>query len=421
MAASESLADSSIPQTSQANFNHLVWDIAWFGLALPATMSFLSVYAIRINASATVLGLLAALPAVFALLTSSLARTWRRRYPDSVRAMYWPAFGHRLVFLLPALTPFFPKEWQPLWLVLAVSLPAFPQGIANVIFLVLMRETVENRRITELTSRRSMYFNLAVAAGTLAFGFWLERVAFPLNYQVMFVVAFVLSQASGWHLQQLKPIAVEPVRLPGQMLISPWRVGAFRRVIFLLLITYVPFFLLGPIVPLRLVDDLGATESFMAYFALGGQVAAAIVAGMTSLVVRKLGSQRTMALGMIGSALSAAILGLSSSLVLMLVASVVAGISWTMTAIAIFGYFNENMPQEDITRYSTLWNQLVMLTIFVGPMVGSQLVALGMDLRSVLLLGAGLRLLAGIAIPLEMLAERRITRQNAQIETKNAP
>ncbi len=112
-------------------------DIAWFGLAAAATSRFLSVYAIRLGATPADLGWISSLPALILLGSASASAWWRRRYGDAVRAMFWPGLLMRFLFLLPALAPFLPVRWQPLWLILSVAIPAIPQGVANVAFTVV--------------------------------------------------------------------------------------------------------------------------------------------------------------------------------------------------------------------------------------------------------------------------------------------
>lgn len=41
-----------VPAEHKANFNHLVWDIAWFGVLNGSAISYLSVFATRQGASA---------------------------------------------------------------------------------------------------------------------------------------------------------------------------------------------------------------------------------------------------------------------------------------------------------------------------------------------------------------------------------
>jgi MFS family permease len=401
-----SASDTSTPSVygqSKANFRLLVLDIAWFGLAIPATSQFLSIYAIRLDASPTLLGWLVALPAILALATSSLAPWWRRKYPGLIQALFWPAFGFRLAFLLPALTPFFPREWQPLWLVMAVALPAIPQGCASVLFLVMMRESIEdNQQLTALMSRRSMAFNVTVAIGTLAFGFWLERASFPFNYQAMFVAAYAFSLLSLLSAMRVRVLVDEPAPSPDRPPVRPWKSPAFRRVALMTIATHIALFSLAPIVPLRLVDELGGDEAFMSVFALAGTGAAAVMAGFTRRIVARFGSRATIAWGMVGTGAAGALIALSPTLYPTLVASALGGASWTLAAISLFSYFSESAPAEGLTRFTTAYNQIVMLSVFAGPMLGSQLASsVSLSLVAVLWVGAGLRVLSGVLVALE--------------------
>lgn len=412
-AASEPLR----PEVARANFHRFVFDVAWFGLALPATARFLPIYAIRLDASAALLGLLAALPAIVQLITSGLASRWRRRYPDSVAALFWPSLGFRLMFLLPALTPFFPPAWQPLWLVVAITLPALPQGVAGVLFLVLMREGVEPNQLPALTSRRSLIFNLTVAAGTLLLGAWLELVAFPFNYQMMFVAAFACSLVSMVMVLRVQPISAEPLPAPGQPVPRVWRDMTFRRVATVTALTHMGFFALVPVIPLRLVNDLGADEGFLSIFALFELAAAAITASQTARIVRRIGSTAAIALGITGTGLAALVLALAPSLPLTLVSGALSGAAWTLAAISVMNYFYENTPPDRLTPTTTAWNQVLMLSIFVGPLVGSQLASTSLGVPAVLLLGAAARVLIGAVCALEMgggsLRHRRLALRRA--------
>ena len=190
------IAQPQVEISEKANFRHLVGDITWFGLALAATSRFLSVYAIRLGATPIELGLISSLPSLIVLITASLGAWWGRRYRDPVRSLFWPGLGMRFVFLLPALAPFLPIQWQPIWLILAISIPALPQGIAAVTFFVVMRSAIQPEQMTRLLSHRQLGMNLTVAVGAIVFGFWLKTAPFPLNYQVMFLAAFATASVS---------------------------------------------------------------------------------------------------------------------------------------------------------------------------------------------------------------------------------
>ena len=379
-----------------SNFYHLVMDIAWFGLALPATVRFLSVYAIRLGATPTELSWLVSLPSLVLLLSAGLGNWWSRRYADPIRALFWPALAFRFIFLLPALTPFLPREWQPLWLILSVTLPALPQGVASVIFLVMMRQAVDDTRMTILLSRRSLAMNVTVALSGLAFGFWLEQAPFPVNYQAMFLLAFALALVSQLHLSkiQVQPAAI--VQPSAQPAVRPWRSPKFHQVALVAAVTHVAFFAIFPLIPLHLVKNLGASEGFMALFALAELAAGALISTFAPRIVQRVGNRKMVALSMAGTGLAAGIVALAPNLYLTLRAAALSGASWTLVGMGIFGFFTESTPADVLAPYTTAYHQVIFAVMFIGPLLGSSLANAGVNLPMVLLAGAAARFVAAL-------------------------
>lgn len=387
----------------RSNYRHLIGDIAWFGVALAATSRFLSVFAIRVGATPLDLGLISSLPPLVLLFSSLLGSWWMRRYPSAAQSLLWPGIGMRLPFLLPAFAPLLPIQWQPLWLIVAVTIPAIPQGISGVIFNVLVRQGITDRNMTPLLSVRSVAMNITIAIGAVAFGILLEAVPFPLNYQIMFVVAFAFSLASAWHCQQLRPLKTDtPAPLPATssqtlpMVGGPWRSRRFLTVALILTLSYIAFTSITSIIPLRLVDDLGANEGFMALSALSELVSGAIVAMFATRLITAFGNRGIIGLSMVFTAASALVLTFASTLPLTLIGTALSGGAWTAATIGVYGFFIENMPYDEVTSYSTAFQQVAGLALFIGPMIGSGLVQAGMPVVQVLLIGAVLRFLAGI-------------------------
>ncbi len=382
----------------QANFRHLVWDIAWFGLAFPAVGSFLSIFAIQLGATPFELGLLSSLPSIFLLLASALSDGWRARYADSIKALLWPATGMRVRLLIFACLPFLPGGWQIPVLLAVAALAAVPQGISSIIFLVMMREAVTDQRFTALMSRRFLALNLGLGAGTLGLGLWLERAPFPANYQVMFVVAFGLTMVSLWHVQQIRVISATPLPASTSPASRPWRSPEFRRLASIVGAVFMAFFAIVPVIPLRLVHGLGASEGFVAIYGFLELTGGATMATVAHRLIDRVGLRHTLLLGMTGTGLAAVILALAPSLYLALPAALLSGACWTLTDISQFTFFSLNTPAESRARRTRAYFQAVSIAIFVGPLLGSTLADSGLSLGTVLLLGAGLRFLAGLLV-----------------------
>jgi hypothetical protein len=376
-----------------ANFRHLVMESIWFGIAVVTTSQFLSIFAIRLGATALELGLMESIPAVVLLLSTWAGNWWRQRCQSSVRAILLPSLGRRFTFLLPIFTPFLPPQWQVPWLIFSVSLPAIPQSIAAVINPVMWREAVGDMRLTDLVSRRSIAQNVATSVSGLAFGFFLERAVFPQNYQIMFAVAFVLVMMSLWHISRVQTTLSDPLTNDPAPTASPWRMRGFQHVAVAAVISYLAFYSMRAIVPLQLVEGMGAGEGFMSLFALVKLITSVVVALGTAQATRMLGNRSMLALAILLMAGEALILALSPTLTPTLFAAALGGASWTIVSISLYGYLAEHTVAE--TRSSAAFNQTTYFGMIVGPLIGSALADTGMTLVTVLVVGCVLRLVAG--------------------------
>ncbi len=414
----------------RANFKHLVGDIAWYGLPIAATSRFLSVYAIRLGASAMELGLISALPALIVVITVSMGGWWSRRYATAVQSLFWPALGQRLAFLLPFFAPFLPLQWQPIWLVVAVSVPALFQGISAVPFTVSMVDSIYPKRIMRLTSHRSLALNVTIAIGALILGFWLKNAPFPLNYQIMFLLAFGVSLISLYHCISVRPIvparAAQPVEKAQAKpaAVSPWRTPGFRHVATVSVTCQLAFTLIIPIVPLFLVKRLGADEGFMALFALVELAAGAFGSVLAPRLAQRMGLRRMIAVTVAATAFNALIIALAPNLYVALFAAIFSGLCWTAGAgIGLFQFFVESTPDGEMAAYTTAFSQVNGLASFIGQMTGSLLVTGGVNLFAVLILGAVLRFLVlPVVDPSAFFAlKARLIKPRPQIQLQSLP
>lgn len=385
----------------QANYHHFVMDIAWFGLALAATSRFIQFYALELGAGPMELGWITSLPSLVLMVSTAFSMWWRGRFRDSTAAILLPGIGFRFVFLLPVFAPFFPEDLRPAWIVLSATLPALPQGIAATVFIVMMRETIEPEHVQPLVTRRTLALNIAVTLGALAFGFLLERLPFPQNYQVMFLAAYGLSLVSMWHVAQVRQLE-RPVSSPTAKTIRqrPWlevfKSPAFRAVVLVTFLTHMAYFFnTAAPQPLRLKNDLGASEGFIALFGMLEVISAALVTLRMDTWRKSYGNHRLIAAGMAATALSSLMMATAPALWFMLPGAVLSGAGWTVTAIAVIGYFTERTEANDY-QATTVWHQVIFFGMFVGPMVSSSLAQIGFSPVFLLLVGAGLRLGTGL-------------------------
>jgi MFS family permease len=395
------IAPQTISQRlEQTNFQHLVIEIIWFGLAFPAMDRFREVYAIRLGADATQLTWLASLPALVLLLSSSLAGRWMSRYSDPLQAIFWPGIGFRMAFLLPALTAFLPAHLQIPWLFLAIALPGIAHGICAVGFIVMFRESVHEKTIAPLHSRRLMALNITVSISGLLVGLWLEKVPFPFNYQIMFAAAFIFSLVSWWHVNKVRalPELVARSTTRSTQPVNPWKSPSFQAVAVVAALSFITFTAIKPLIVLHLIRNLGTSEWFISNFGLADLAAGALVALFVRQIVERIGNRSMIGIGLAGTGLSALLIATTHNLNITLLASAIGGASWMLVSVGQFAYFSEMTPMEHKQSYTTAYHQVVFLSMFIGPLIGRLLSSDSMPIVSVLLVGALLRLLAGVLI-----------------------
>ncbi len=391
------LARQLLIQQEKSNFRHMVADTGWFGLAIPSIGAFLSLYAIRMNATAMDLGLLASLPAVALLVGSFFAQWWGRRHDNPIRAVMAPAFIMRLRLVVLALIPLLPETWWIPALIATMTLFAVPASVSNITFQVMTRQIIGDESFTQLVSRRMMILNLSVAGSTLILGVWLNRVSFPINYQIMFLVSFIMMLLSQWHISRLKLTRPRPAASPAERRgeDQPWRDSRFLRLVPLLGVLYTAYFSVVSVIPLRLVEGLGANETFVSAYSVLELIGAATMATMASRLLRRYGSRNIFVVGMAVTALSAIILAGAPVLVLALPAALLSGGAWATIDISQFSTYNLRLQNASRPSYTTAYTQAIAIAIFIGPLIGSTLANSGVSLPAVLLIGAALRLGAG--------------------------
>lgn len=380
------------------NYHHLVMDIAWFGIAFATTSRFLQFFALRMGATPMELAWMTSLPSMMLVFATMLSAWWRGRYENSMQAVWYPAIVHRLMFLLPVFAPLFPEHLRVIWLILSAVLPAIAQGVVSAIFLVMMREAVSAETLSGLFTRRHLAFHIMLILAAVGFGFMLEHIVFPTNYQIMFVLGFGFSMVSQWHLGRLTPRyatqdQVPP--MPKRPLKDLFREDKFQSVALVTFVAYVTFYFSFALIPLHLKKTLGATEGFLGIYG-GVEIFSALLAAfaMNSLFQRY-GNRTLITAGLLANGLSVVVIALAPDMWFTLIGAAVTGLTWSIISIAVLGFFAERTAPNDM-QASVVFHQILFMATVIGPLLGNGIVNVGFDVVAVLLLGAGVRVFGGI-------------------------
>ncbi|HHY45854.1 MAG TPA: MFS transporter [Firmicutes bacterium] len=166
-------------------------------LAFGMTNPFMQVYALALGASSFMVNMVSALPALVNVFSFALGPRWIEGEERKLPAVMKWAIGHRIFYALMALVPFLPA-WRAEALVLLFSMSSFPNAMSGIAWTAMMGHVFPPGKRSEVFARRNGYVGFAGIAGTLVAGYLLDWIEFPLNYVVVFLVAF-LGSVVGLH------------------------------------------------------------------------------------------------------------------------------------------------------------------------------------------------------------------------------
>lgn len=411
------------------NFGHLYFDIAGFGILAGSAMAFLSVFATRLGASGLQVGLLSAGPAIVSLFLSLPTGRWlegqvltRTVFLTSL----WNRAGYAALVILPWLLPPSAQIWAIPVVIMLMSLPGTLLSIA---FNAMFADIVPPEWRALVVGRRSAVLAISMTAASLISGLLLDRLPFPLNYQLIFLIGTAGAALSSYHLWFLRPALAPPARV-GRPILDAAQPGSLRffdtlrtalglrfltrahgkpllRLDLLrgsfgpLLAAYLFFYFCQampvPLFPLFWVRNLHLSDGQISLAAALVNAATLISSLYLVRVSNRYGHRWVLVVGAFFYGIYPLLTGLAWDVSLIWVASLLGGGVWGFTSGGLVNRLMERVPEDDRPAHMALHNVVLNLAILVGSLTGP-LIGDWMGLRSALLLGAGLRVLAAFLL-----------------------
>lgn len=411
-----------VPTYLQSNIRHLIWDIGWWGLLNGSTLSFVTIYAARIGADTTQIGLLTAMPAAINLVLALPVGSFLKNRPID-KSVFWSGILQRIFYLLMVFLPLLLSEVLQVWmLILFTLLMSIPGSAIAVGFNALFAAAVPGRYRGVVAGRRNAVFAITSILSTLGCGQILSLVPFPLNYQIVFAIGFFGAMMSVVHIKFIHPIAEEfeqEIETPSftfeelskktrGVLNRVWfnirrklhfeiLTGVFARSLGLLTFFHMAHYLSIPIFPVFTVNVLGLPDNVLslgnALFYITMFFGSTQVGKLTYL----LGNKKLSGIGICMLGLYPAFLSFAQGPFLFYLASFLGGFAWALVNAAMINYLLEKVPASDRTGYLAWFivgsNAAILVGTLIGPIIGNML-----GLSVALLIFAILRTSAGLAL-----------------------
>jgi Na+/melibiose symporter-like transporter len=174
-------------EIKKRNFFNVQMDAIGIGLA-NAAIPFLPVFLARLGASNFQVGLLTSMPAFTGLMLTIFIGSFLQRQRNIVPWYSVTRFITVLAFTLTGLIPFFfPRQYVVVAVLALWAIVTIPQTLVAVGFTVVMNAVAGPEGRYNLMSRRWSILGLTTSIATAIVGAILEKINFPLDYQVVFM------------------------------------------------------------------------------------------------------------------------------------------------------------------------------------------------------------------------------------------
>lgn len=370
-----------LSQVDDRNTLFLVVEIFWAAF-LSSAAAFTGILAVRLGASNADIGLLNSIPALLAVAISIPSGRFLQSRAQKKPWILWSLAINRTGYLLLALVPllkFFglPVGQIAIWLLILISIPA---QFFNIGFVPLLAEAIPEERRAAVFSARNIVLSITVSILTYLAGFWLDKVLYPVNYQILYAFSFGASMLSQYFLVKIIVTEAPPVppSLPshrplGQRLTDFWQPFAgqpqFTRIVRNTFMYGVGIWMATPLYVLFFVKSLGANE---AWIGLNGTVSG--VANIFGYMfwhwaISRWGEPLILKLTILWAGCTALLIGLFNNLTLTLLVTAVNGLITPGLSLAHFNTFLKVIPAERRPEYHGLFSTIMNVGAFVSPLI----------------------------------------------------
>lgn len=391
------------------NLRQLYWDVFYFGILAGSTLAFQSVYAARSGASGFQIGLLSAGPAIINLIFTLPSGRWMEG-KSFIKVSFQSAIAQRLGFVFFIALPWlFPSSagqvWGLIWTTLVMSVAGTVLAIS---FNALFAEVIPPEHRAHAVGRRNILLAISITAATILSGQILDRVTFPHNYQIVFLIGAVGAMLSSYHLGRIRkpdpadelaslddppPAEGMPINKPKALIRLDLLTGPFG----IFMVSYLAFYAFQyfpvPLFPIAYVDSLHMTDGIIG-IGTGIFYGAMMLASFRlSYISTRYGHRKVLAVSAALFPTFPLLLGIAKGPELFYLACLIGGGVNAMLTGALINRLMERVPSNDRAAHMALHNLALNLGILAGSLLGPVSADL-IGTQPALVLSAGLRLLA---------------------------
>jgi len=372
------------PSLEDKNIRFLYLDTACMGLIGGGIGAFISVFLVRLGASSFLVSLLTSLPAIVMMLLSIPAGLYVERQRDLVRFTSVGRLVHRSFYLLVALLPFLLHHGLVEAIVVAYGLQAISTAFINVSWTGVIAEVVPVKRRPRVNGGRWALVSLVTAGVVAGFGYMLERMAFPINYQIVFVISFLGGMLNVYFFSRIRLPADRPAQAPSvqantlagrvrRYVNSFSETPAFLRYLFTTFVLRFGLNLPAALYSIYWVRYLNASDAWIGWRTTAANLALIVGYLIWGRIASRKGHHIVLIVCTIALGAYPVLTALTPSQAWLPLVALVGGFFTTGINITFFDTLLHVCPADKRPGFIALNAVFAQLAIFLAPMIGSLL------------------------------------------------
>jgi hypothetical protein len=372
----------SSPEINHLNFRNVQIDAIGVGLASTAA-PFLPVLLTRLGASTLEISLLTFMPALTGVLLAIPLGNFLESRKNIIPWFSFARLGVLLSYGFTGMLVFLLPEASAILGILGLwAIATVPQTILAICFSVVMNKVAGSQGRFELMSHRWSILGFTNAITALIAGQFLDRVAFPLNYQILFItlsigglISFYFSSKivvpdNVLRVEKIKRSIKDQITSYGSLILSekPFVSFIWKRFVFL-----TGAALAAPLLPIYYVREINASDYWIALIHIASNTTVIVGYFFWMNQSRRRGSRIVLLATTLGSAMYPILVGISQQVWPVVIFAGLNGIFQAGLNLIFFDELMKRVPPDHSATFVAVAQTLQYLSMVAAPLLAPAL------------------------------------------------
>lgn len=390
----------------EKNFKNFIYYGIFLTASINLFMPFIGKFIYRVGGTDKHIALYKSLPGIIAVFTTLIGIIFINYSRNKKKAMIRFIFASRLIVLVMAAVPFLPKIYQPIALVILVTIRYLPESIGNTAVQSYIGDVFVSNDRAAAISLKNRYSVFAQLTLSLIMFFVLrflpgDNNTMILFYQCIFVLSFLVAIFEIISFRKLEEEKIDTeVTKDKKSLFEAFKFSkeksGFYTFIICSLLFHFGWQMGWPLFEIYQLKFLGATESWIIIFGVISSIVMFFGYKFWNKQIHEHGNKKIIAVATSGMALTPVLFALSPNLYVLAGANVITGFFTSGTVTVLLSAMLEEVPEKNRMIYVGIHATLTSITLTFAPFVGKYFYEL-YSIKTALVICGGFRLLGSVS------------------------